>query len=98
MLRAAAEEHRMAADEGGRSTAPEGELPVSELMDAWGELDQAIQRCYVPGRLEAERYPEEHLHDLRVKRDRLSRAITSLCLAQENAAATTEATSPTAQI
>ena len=59
-----------------------GEFSISELMEAWGELDQAIQRCYVPGRLEAERYPEEHLHDLRVKRDRMSRAITSLYLGQ----------------
>lgn len=60
------------------------EFSVSELMEAWGELDAAIQRCYIPGRLEAERYPEEHLHDLRAKRDRVSRAITALYLAQDD--------------
>lgn len=59
------------------------EFSVSELIEAWGELDQAIQRCYVPGRLEAEQHPEQHLHDLRVKRDRMSRAITALYLAQD---------------
>lgn len=62
-----------------------GEFSVCELMEAWGELDQAIQRCYVPGRMEAEPHLEEgHLHDLRVKRDRMSRAITSLYLAQDD--------------
>ena len=66
-------------------TGPPVEFSVSELMEAWGELDQAIQRCYVPGRLEAEEYAEEHLHDLAAKRDRMSRAITALYLAQDEA-------------